>query len=273
MTSHFHFRPELLHAIDLIEFHCRKRLPSSYIGNHESSYRGSGMQFKEFRPYEIGDDPRHISWTTTAKTGKPILKLYEEEREINVFILVDVSGSTLFGSGARRKIDMYSEVIALLAMGAIKSNHRVGSLFFNNEVRQFIPPTRNKDEILQSLNTLLNRESLNRTSDLRPPLGFCQNVLKQKSLLFIVSDFLLPSFKNELLPLSSKHEIILLQGYDDSERLLSGRGISEVCDPESGEFFLLDAESNFFRKALTSFYTSFVNQLEETAAACQADFL
>jgi len=273
MSGHFHFRPELLHAIDLIEFHCRRRLPSSYIGSHESTYRGSGMQFKEFRPYEMGDDPRHISWTTTAKTGKPTLKLYEEEREINVFLLVDTSGSSLFGSGARRKIDMYSEVAALLAMGSIKSNYRIGFLFFDNEVRNFMPPTRNKEEILQSLNSLLNLDLSNKTSDLTQPLAFCHKILNHRSLVFIISDFLLPSFKNQLLPLSSKHEVILLQGYDDSERLLSNRGISEICDPESGEFFLLDAESPFFRQSLTSFYARFTNQLEETARVCQADFL
>ncbi|MFM8268704.1 MAG: DUF58 domain-containing protein [Pseudomonadota bacterium] len=272
-SSHFHFRPELLHAIELIEFHCRRRLPSSFIGNHESSYRGSGMMFKEFRPYEMGDDPRHISWTTTARTGKPTLKLYEEEREISVFILVDTSGSSLFGSGSRRKIDMYSEVVALLAMGAIKSNHRVGALFFDHEVRQFIPPTRNKEELLQSLNILLNLDLSNRSSDLRPPLSFCQKALNHRSLVFIVSDFLLPAFKSHLLPLSFKHEVILLQGYDDSERLLSNRGISEICDPETGDFFLLDADSVFFRKSLNSFYANFTNQLEETAHACRADFL
>ncbi|NBX75893.1 MAG: DUF58 domain-containing protein [Proteobacteria bacterium] len=273
MTGHFHFRPELLHAIDLIEFHCRRRLPSSYTGSHESTFRGSGMQFKEFRQYEIGDDPRHISWTTTAKTGKPTLKVYEEEREINVFLLVDTSGSSLFGSGSRRKIDMYSEVVALLAMGAIKSNYRIGLLFFDSEVRTFMPPTRNKEDILQSLNALSYLDLTNKTSDLTQPLTFCQKVLKHRSLLFILSDFLLPSFKGQLLPLSSKHEVILLQGYDDSERLISSSGISEICDPESGEFFLLDAESPFFRKSLTSFYASFTAQIEETASACQADFL
>ena len=273
MTGHFHFRPELLHAIELIEFHCRRRLPSSYIGSHESTYRGSGMQFKEFRPYEMGDDPRHISWTTTAKTGKPTLKLYEEEREINVFILVDTSGSSLFGSGARRKIDMYSEVVALLAMGALKSNYRIGFLFFDHKVRKFIPPTRNKEEILRSLNMLLNLDLSNKTSDLAEPLTFCQKVLNHRCLVFIVSDFLLPSFRNQLLPLSSKHEVILLQGYDDSERLLSSRGISEICDPESGEFFLLDADSPHFRKSLNTFYATFTKQLEDTASVCQADFL
>lgn len=273
MDSHFHFRTELLHAIDLIQFHCRRRLPSSYIGSHQSNYRGSGMQFKEFRPYELGDDPRHISWTTTAKTGKPILKLYEEEREINVFILVDTSGSSLFGSGRRRKIDMYSELVALLAMGAIKSNYRVGLLFFDHEVRHYVPFSRNKEVVLQSLTSLSNWDLNKRSSDLRPSLSFCDTILNHKSLVFIISDFLLPPFREELLPVGLKHELVLLQGYDDSERLLSSRGISEICDPESGEFFLLDSESVFFRKSLTSFYTLFTGQLEETARACQADFL
>lgn len=273
MTASFHFRTELLHAIELIELHSRKRLASTYIGNDESPYRGSGMQFKEFRQYEYGDDTRHISWNATAKTGKTTLKIYEEEREINLFVLVDTSGSSLFGSGARRKIDMYSEVVALLAMAALKANYRFGTLFFDTQVRHFTPPTRGKDQILSSLNHLITLDLDKKQSDIRPALSFCQRLLTHRTLLVILSDFLMDSFETELLSMGTKHELIILQGYDDSERLLSSRGVSEICDPETGSFFLLDSESSFFRKAITSYYADFTNRLEQIARNCQADFL
>jgi len=273
MNASFHFRPELLHAIELLEFHSRKRLASAYTGNDESPYRGSGMQFKEFRQYEFGDDIRHISWSTTARTGKTQLKLYEEEREINVFMLVDTSGSSLFGSTQRKKIDMYSEVLALMSMASLKANFRFGALFFDTEVREYIPPTRDKDEILSSLNHLISLNLDKRQSDIRPALQFCGQLLKHRTLVIALSDFLMAPFSSELVSLGSKHELILLQGYDDSERLLSSRGVFEVCDPETGEFYLLDSESGVFRKTLANYYSGFTAQLEELARACQADFL
>lgn len=273
MNASFHFRPELLHAIELLEFHSRKRLASSYIGNDESPYRGSGMQFKEFRQYEFGDDIRHISWTTTARTGKTQLKLYEEEREINVFMLVDTSGSSLFGSSQRKKIDMYAEVMALLGMASLKENFRFGALFFDTKVREYIPPTRNKDEILSTLNHLINLDLEKKQSDIRPALQFCSQLLKHRTLVVVLSDFLLEPFTSELVSLGTKHELILLQGYDDSERLLSSRGVYEICDPESGDFYLLDSESAVFRKTLSGYYARFTGQLEQLARTCQADFL
>lgn len=273
MKSPFHFRPELLHAVDQIEVCSRRRLASPYIGNEESSIRGTGMQFKEFRNYEIGDDVRHISWLTTAKTGTPTLKLYEEERELNIFLLVDISGSSLFGSGKQRKVDMYAELIALLGLGAIKANNNFGVLFFDQEVRKFIPPTRSKEQVLNSIHYLLELDLEKRQSDVRSALQYCFRALHHKSLLVVLSDFLMPPFSNELLPLGQKHELVLLQGFDDSERLLSNRGVTEICDPESGAFYLLDSESPQFRKTLALYYSNFTSQLQDTARNCRADFL
>ena len=273
MPSTFHFRPELLRAAELIDFRCKRKLSAAYLGNHESHFRGSGMQFKEFRPYEIGDDTRHISWITTAKTGKATLKLFEEEREINVFVLVDVSGSSIYGSGSQRKIDMYAETLALLGLGALKEKHRFGCLFFDKEIRHFTAPSRNKEFLLKSLNFLQTADLDSRLSDLRPALTFCNQQISHRSLVVIISDFLMNPFKSELFSLSLKHEIVLLQGFDDSERLISGRGISEICDPETGDFFVFDTESPSCRKALSAYYNGFTQQLEESAASCRADLL
>lgn len=273
MTPQFHFRTELLHAIDLLELRPRTRLASTYVGNNDSSYRGSGMQFKEFRPYEFGDDIRHISWNTTAKTGKATLKVYDEEREINIFMVVDISGSSLFGSGTRRKIDMYAEVVALTGMSAIKNNYRFGTLFVDQQVRHVALPTRKKDEVLSSIHQLVTLNLQKRQSDLRPALQLCDKILKHRTLLIVLSDFIVPPFAVELQALCNRHEIVLLQGYDDSERFLSSKGISEICDPETGDFFLMDSESAYCRKAVQSYYTRFLQTLEHVAQQCRADFL
>lgn len=273
MNTQFHFRPELIHAIDLLELKPKQRLASPFVGEHESHSRGAGMHFKEFRPYEFGDDIRHISWSTTARTGKPTLKVYDEEREIHVFIVVDISGSSLFGSGERRKIDMYSEVVALIAMSALKYNYRFGSVFTDSEVQSFSPPTRKKEEILSGVNQLQTLNLQKRQSDLRPALQLCNRLLKHKTLLIILSDFILPPFQAELHALSTRHEIILMQGYDDSERFLSSKGISEICDPETGQFFVMDSESPFCRRAVQSYYATFLQNLEKVAQQCRADFL
>jgi len=273
MNSTFHFRPELLHAVDSLRLSSRTKLSSSYIGTNESPHRGSGMQFKEFRQYEFGDDVRHISWTTTAKAGKPMLKLYEEEREINVLLLLDTSGSSLFGSKRQRKIDMYSEVLALLGLASLQSGFRFGSLFFDSEVRHFARPSRKKEELIASLNELLSLDLHKRTSDLRPALQYCFRALSHRTLIVVLSDFLLPPFREDLKVLALKHEITLLQGFDDSERMLSNRGVTEICDPETSDFYLLDFESPACRQAISKFYAGFTEQLEQISRECHADFL
>ena len=273
MTPAFHFRPELLHAVDSLHFASKRKLSSSFVGTNESPHRGAGMQFKEFRQYEFGDDVRHISWTTTAKTGKPMLKLYEEEREINVLLILDTSGSSLFGSKDQRKIDMYSEVLALLGLSSLQAGFRFGSLFFDSEVHSYKPPSRKKEEILFSLNHLISLDLHKRTSDLRPAIQFCLRALKHRSLIVVLSDFLLPPFQDEIKALALKHEIIFLQGFDDSERMLASRGVAEICDPETSHFFLLDFESSACRKAVSQFYAGFTEQLENISRECHADFL
>lgn len=273
MKSPFLSRPDILHAIDRLDLRARKKLSALFTGDNESRQRGSGIQFSDFRPYEWGDDTRHISWTTSAKTGKIVLKSYEEEKELNLCLAVDISGSSLFGSSKKRKIDMYSEVSAVLGLSAFKHGFRVGCLFFDEKVQQYLPPTRKKEDFLQLINTLPRLDILEHQSSLPPALSFLFSNLKHKSLVVILSDFLLASFQQELQQLSVKHEIILLRGYDDAEHALTTKGVFEICDPESGHFFLLDSESSKSRQALQLFYTGFSKQLETIAHKCRADLL
>jgi len=273
MESHFLSRTELLTVIDCLNLKTKKKLSALFMGDNESRLKGSGIQFSDFRPYEWGDDIRHISWSTTAKTGKVILKSYEEEKELNLYLLIDISGSSLFGSSKRRKIDMYCEVSFVLGMAALKHGFRVGLVLFDREVKKTLPLTRRKEDFLRSLQPVSELDLLEHQSDLQPALTFLDKDLKQRSLLVILSDFLMAPFRNELLKLSRKHDIILLRGYDDAEQAIAARGIVEICDPESGDFFLFDTESPQSRKALHHFYASFSNQLETIANDCQADLL
>lgn len=273
MTSPFLSRPEVLYAIDRLNLRTKRKLSALFVGDNESRQKGSGIQFSEFRPYEWGDDTRHISWTTSAKTGKIVLKSYEEEKELNISIVVDVSGSSLFGSSKKRKVDMYAEVAAVLGMSALKHGFRVGCLFFDQDVRQVLPPTRKKEDFLQLISQLPEMDLLEHQSALPPALSFLFSNLKHRSLIVILSDFLLAPFQSELQQLSLKHDIILLRGYDDAEHALTSRGIFEICDPESGQFYLLDSESSKSRNALHLFYAQFSKQLETIAHKCRADLL
>lgn len=273
MNHHFLSRPALLHTIDKIKLKPKKKLSALFVGDNESQKRGAGIQFSDFRPYEWGDDIRHISWTATAKTGKPIIKSYEEEKELNLCLVVDVSGSSLFGSSHKRKLDMYSEVAAVLGMAAIKHGFRVSTILFDQEVKHFSPPSRKKEEFLRLIQELPDLNLFEQKSALKPALSLIDQSLRQKSLIIILSDFLMADFDRELLKVSQKHDVILMRGYDDAEQAITSRGVFEICDPETGSFFLFDTESEKSRFALHEFYSSFSEKLKQIAINCNADLL
>ncbi len=266
------FRDKLLQAVAQLEIRSRRNIASLLVGDYRSSFRGSGMQFKEFRNYEPGDDIRHMSWQVTARTRKPTVKIYEEERELNVLVMVDVSGSTLFGRPHQRKIDMYGEVTALLGLAAVKSGDPFGSLLFSQKVDAYLPPRRTQDHVRTSMLRILQQPLAGARSDLRPALAFARKVLKVRSLVVILSDFLMPPFRAELQALARRHEVVLFHGFDDAER---GNldGLYPVWDPESGEYLLLDGNSKRVKKRLAEYQTELVDGLQDMGRSCGADYL
>jgi uncharacterized protein (DUF58 family) len=267
------FRQKLLQAVAQLEIRSRRNIASLLAGDYRSSFRGSGMQFKEFRHYEAGDDIRHMSWPVTARTGRATVKIYEEERELNVLVMVDVSGSTLFGDRQQRKIDMYAEVSALLGLAAVKSGDPFGTLLFSQKVNAYLPPRRTQDHVRASMLRILEQPLTNAGSDLRPALAYAQRVLKVRSLILILSDFIMPAFEAELRSIARRHEVILLHGFDDAERGAGLSGIYPVWDPESGDYLLLDGNSARVRRGLAEFQTGLVNSLQELGRTCGADYL
>jgi len=264
---------ELLEAVSQLQIRAKRNVTTLLTGNYRTAFRGSGMQFKEFRHYEPGDDVRHMSWPVTARTGRATIKTYEEERELDVMILVDVSGSSLFGLSRKRKVDMYAELVALIGMAAIRSGDSVGALLFSDKPGRYFQPRKAQSQLLVTLGEILAQPFDGAGSDLRPAFGYLQNVLKNRSLIVVLSDFWVPAFEKELRQLSRKHEIVLLHCYDDAERGYGLSGVYEVRDPETGQYTLLDGNSKKTKRLLSEQHTNLSNTLEKVGRTCRADYL
>lgn len=267
------FSKEILEAVNALEIRSRRDVAALLSGQYRSAFRGSGMQFKEFRPYEPGDDVRHISWPITARTGHPTLKIYEEERELNVILAIDVSGSSLFGQGKHRKTDVYAELLALLGLAAVRSGDKCGVLFFHDKVESYLPPRRSEDHIRVALAHLLSQPLRGMGSDLNPALEFIGSTIKRRSLVMVLSDFNAKPFDTNCVFIGHRHDLVLLQIYDNQEKLLGIEGVYEVEDPETGECLLIDTSSTELKKAVGAYSTSFESHLESITKRSRADYL
>lgn len=263
----------VLKAVSELDLRTRRSVATLLAGNYRTAFRGSGMQFKEFRHYEPGDDIRHMSWAVTARTGHATVKLYEEERELDVICLIDISGSSLFGTGGKRKIDMYAELVALVGLAAVKSGDSAGMCLFNDSPKLFLPPKRTRENVLAGLTHLLSQKVKGTRSNLSGALTFARQVLKNRSLVVVISDFLTPPFDEALRILSKRHEVILLHGFDDAERGGRLQGVYEVCDPENAEFYLLDTNSRRVRETLALHQHTLSTRLQQLAEQSGADYL
>ncbi len=273
MASELHFTEEILRAAHELEIRARRNVTALLSGNYRSAFRGSGMQFKEFRQYEAGDDIRHMSWSTTARTGKATLKVYEEERELDVLVAVDVSGSSLFRMSGESKIHMYGELVALLGMAAIRSGDNFGAFFFTDEPLRYLPPSRTRNSLLLALRELLAQPLEGKQSDLRKPLVYLDKLLKHRTILVLISDFLAPDFQTELTRLAKRHEVILMHCYDDAERGYGLDGVYEVSDPETGEQYLLDGNSRQVRRELARIQSGLRERLEGVCQSTRSDYV
>ncbi len=267
------FSEQLLKAVAELELKAKRNVTALLAGNYRTAFRGSGMQFKEFRHYEPGDDIRHMSWLVTARTGRATIKTYEEDRDLDVILVVDTSGSSLFGLTHKRKVDMYAELVALVGLAALKSGDNVGLHLFNDGPQLYLPPKRTRQQVLASVAHVLSQPSRGTRSDLKSTLVQLRGLVKSRSLIIIFSDFWVPPFEMELSRLTRKHEVVLLHCYDDAERGSQINGVFEVCDPESGKFFLLDGSSKKIKRKLSEQHTLLTNQLETTSDRCGADYL
>jgi len=240
---------EILRKVRKIEISTRGLVNQVFSGEYQSVFKGRGINFAEVREYQYGDDIRSIDWNVTARTGAPHVKIFEEERELTVMLVVDVSASGDFGSRERMKGDLAVEVCSLLAFSAIKNNDKVGLLIFSDRIEKFVPPRKGRKHVLRVLRELLYHEPEGRKTDIRAALEYLMRVIRRRAVVFVVSDFLAPDFDRPLAVTGRRHDVIAVRVRDRRESDLPPIGLVELEDAESGERLLLDTSDPTFRRA------------------------
>lgn len=240
---------EILKKVRKIEIKTRALSQQVFAGQYHSAFKGRGMAFSEVRQYHYGDDVRFIDWNVTARFNQPYVKVFEEERELTVVLLIDVSGSNLFGTRQRFKSELVTELAAVLAFSAIHNNDKVGVIFFSDKVEKFIPPKKGKSHILRIIRELLNYEPAQSPTDIGEAMRYLTNAIKKKCTAFVISDFVDSHFEQALKIAANKHDVVALQVIDRGESQLPDLGLVQLKDPETGRIFLADTSDKAVRQA------------------------
>ncbi len=241
---------EILKKVRQIEIRTKNIVNDFFGGDYHSNFKGRGMTFSEVREYIPGDDVRSIDWNVTAKTGKPHIKVFEEERELSVLLLIDVSSSGVFGSKNELKIDVAVEIAAMLSFSAIKNNDKVGLALFSDKIEKYIPPKKGKKHVLRLITDIVNHDfgSNQKRTSIKNAIDFANKISKRKSVIFLISDFIDDNFWNELKFLNFKHDLVGLQIYDSYEKDFPNIGLINIYDSETGKKTWIDTSSRKNRK-------------------------
>lgn len=256
---------EILRRVRQIEIKTKGLSNNIFAGEYHSAFKGRGMAFAEVREYQYGDDIRDIEWNVTARFGKPYVKVFEEERELTVMLLVDVSGSLEFGSVRQTQRQMLTEIAATLAFSAIQNNDKIGVVFFSDRIEKFIPPKKGRKHILYIIRELLEFQPQSRRTDVTQAVEFLTQVMKRRCTAFVLSDFV--DEKDFRLPLTiaaRKHDVIALQVYDRRLQELPDVGLMSVCDAETGQEMLIDTSSKKVRRLQSAWWRALQGRLQDT---------
>lgn len=263
---------ELLKKVRKIEIKAKGLSQNIFAGEYHSAFKGRGMTFSEVREYHYGDDVRDIDWNVTARYNKPYVKVYEEERELTVMLVVDLSGSKDFGAVGTSKREMMTEVAATLAFSAIQNNDKVGVLFFTDKVEKFIPPKKGRKHILLLIRELLSFEPESRGTDINHALEYMTSALKKRCTTFLVSDFIDTSDYYKSMSIANhKHDLIAIQVYDKREAQLPNVGLMQVQDAETGALRWIDTSSSKVRKAYDKWWYERQQAMHDTLMRCNVD--
>ena len=239
---------ELIKKVRKIEIKTRGLSSNIFAGQYHSAFKGRGMAFSEVREYQYGDDVRDIDWNVTARFNKPYVKVFEEERELTVMLLVDMSSSLDFGTSGMYKKDMVAEIAATLAFAAIQNNDKIGAIFFTDRIEKFIPPQKGRKHILYIIRELLGFEPESRNTDLTIPLQYLTNAIKKRCTTFLLSDFIDErDFKSALTIANRKHDVVAIQVYDKRVEELPDVGLMKMVDAESSKDMYIDTSSRKVR--------------------------
>jgi uncharacterized protein (DUF58 family) len=239
---------EVLNQIKRIHIRTRRIVNDQLVGQYESVFKGQGMEFKEVREYQPGDEIRSIDWNVTARTGKPFVKVFAEERETTVMLMVDVSASGLFGTRNRIKNELAAELCAVLAFSAIKNNDRVGLIMFTDEVEKFVPPKKGRPHVLRVIREVLYHEPYRSGTDIGSALRYLDRVTTRRSVVFLVSDFMTEGYEQMLRIANKRHDVIAVKVTDPREETLPDVGLIRLEDAETGETMLVDTSDESVRR-------------------------
>jgi uncharacterized protein (DUF58 family) len=264
---------ELLKKVRKIEIKTRGLSSQLFSGEYHSAFKGKGMTFSEVREYQPGDDIRLIDWNVTARFKNPFVKVFEEERELTVMLLVDMSGSKGFGTKQQLKQDLITEICAVLAFSAIQNNDKIGVIFFTDKIEKYIPPLKGKSHILRIIRELLHFEPQSKGTDISLALKYFTNVIKKRSTAFILSDFLDNRIEDALKIANKKHDVVALQVYDIREKQLPDIGLIKMIDSETGESRWVNTSNENVRKQYTAEAIKFEHQINDIFRKSGVDFV
>ena len=263
---------ELLKKVRKIEIKTRGLSNHVFSGEYHSAFKGRGMAFSEVREYQVGDEIRTIDWNVTARFNHPYVKVFDEERELTVMLLMDVSGSGNFGTLNQQKLDLATELCAVVAFSAIQNNDKVGVIFFSDKIEKFIPPKKGRSHILMIIRELIDFAPENKGTNVAEALRYFTSAIKKRSTAFIISDFISAPFDNELKIANKKHDIIALKLYDKHEEDFPNLGLVPMIDEETGELQWINTSSKEVRLAYKAAALQRNGMLQETFKRSGVDF-
>jgi len=264
---------EILKKVRKIEIKTRGLSKQVFSGEYQSAFKGRGMSFSEVRDYHYGDDVRNIDWNVTARTGTPFVKVFEEERELTLMLVVDISQSSLFGTKAQFKSDLVTEMSAVLAFSAIQNNDKVGAILFSSEIEKYIPPKKGKSHILRIIREIIFHKPEHKGTDIEKAIRYLTNVQKKRSIAFVLSDFMDQGYDNALTIASRRHDVVGIHTYDQSEVEMPNVGLLRVIDPETGDLRTIDTSNKSVRNAYQAAFADNEAYFKETFMKLGSDII
>ncbi|MFP2995313.1 DUF58 domain-containing protein [Spongiivirga sp. MCCC 1A20706] len=253
---------ELLKKVRKIEIKTRRLSDHIFGGEYHSTFKGRGMTFSEVRQYQYGDDVRNIDWNVTARYNEPFIKVFEEERELTMMLLADVSGSKFFGTKEQFKDEIVTEIAATLAFSAMQNNDKIGLILFSDDIELFIPPKKGKSHVLRIIRELIEFKPKSKKTDVSQALRFLSSVMKKKAIVFVLSDFIADDYEHTLRIVGKKHDVTGIRVYDKAEEEIPNIGMVHMQDEETGELQLVNTASKSVRNAYGKFYRDKVAYFE-----------
>ena len=264
---------ELLKKVRKIEIKTRRLSDHIFGGEYHSTFKGRGMTFSEVRQYQFGDDVRNIDWNVTARYNEPYVKVFEEERELTMMLMVDVSGSEFFGTEQQFKNEIITEIAATLAFSATQNNDKIGLILFSDDIELYIPPKKGRSHVLRIIRELIEFQPKSKQTNIAEALKFLRNVMKKKAIVFMMSDFIAEDYKQTLKIAAGKHDITGIRIYDKHEENIPNLGMVNMQDEESGELMLVNTSSKKVRQEYVKFYTQKVGYFKDSFAKSGAGSL